>query len=64
MKVFREEEAVPYEGTVVALGNFDGLHVAHMQIIRNCIAYAEEHGLKSGVLLLSKIQKVLPAAGG
>ena len=38
MRVFREEEAVPYEGTVVALGNFDGLHVAHMQIIRNCIA--------------------------
>ena len=29
-----------YDGTAVALGNFDGLHVAHMTIIRNCIDYA------------------------
>ena len=36
--------SVPYmEGTVVALGNFDGLHVAHMTIIRNGIEYAKKH---------------------
>ena len=57
MEVFREEESVPYEGTVVALGNFDGLHIAHMQIIRNCIAYANERGLKSGVLLFEQNTK-------
>ncbi len=52
MEVLRS--AVPYDGTVVALGNFDGLHVAHMTIIRNGIKYAEEHGLKSGVLLFDE----------
>lgn len=58
MKVFREDtESVPYEGTVVALGNFDGLHIAHMQIIRSGIAYARERGLKSGVLLFEQNTK-------
>lgn len=46
-----------YDGTVVALGNFDGLHVAHMAIIRNGIKYAKEHGLKSGVLLFDENTK-------
>lgn len=49
MEVIRDK--VNYDGTVVALGNFDGLHVAHMTIIRNGIEYAKEHNLKSGVLL-------------
>ncbi len=46
-----------YDGTVVALGNFDGLHVAHMTIIRNGIKYAREHNLKSGVLLFEENTK-------
>ena len=33
MKIFRDK--TDYDGTVVALGNFDGLHIAHMTIIRN-----------------------------
>ena len=49
MKIFRNK--TDYDGTVVALGNFDGLHIAHMTIIRNGIKYAKENGLKSGVLL-------------
>lgn len=57
MKVFRDDPQVFYEGTVVALGNFDGLHVAHMQIVRNGIKYAKEHGLKSGVLLFEENTK-------
>lgn len=55
MEVIREK--VNYDGTVVALGNFDGLHVAHMTIIRNGIKYAKEHGLKSGVLLFDENTK-------
>ncbi len=51
MEVFFENDIPPYDGTVVALGNFDGLHVAHMTIIRDGIRYAKEHNLKSGVLL-------------
>lgn len=57
MEVFKENLPVPYEGTVVALGNFDGLHIAHMQIIRNGIQYAKEHNLKSGVLLFEQNTK-------
>ena len=55
MEVIRNK--VDYEGTVVALGNFDGLHVAHMTIIRNGIQYAKEHNLKSGVLLFDENTK-------
>ena len=29
MKIFRDK--TDYDGTVVALGNFDGLHIAHMR---------------------------------
>ena len=35
----------------VALGNFDGLHRAHIKIIKTCCQYAEENGLQSSVLL-------------
>lgn len=57
MKIFKENLPLPYDGTVVALGNFDGLHVAHMQIIRSGIQYAREHNLKSGVLLFEQNTK-------
>lgn len=57
MEVFKENLPLPYDGTVVALGNFDGLHVAHMQIIRNGINYAREHNLKVGVLLFEQNTK-------
>ena len=57
MEIFKENLPVPYEGTVVALGNFDGLHIAHMQIIRSGIEYAKEHDLKAGVLLFEQNTK-------
>lgn len=41
------------QNTVVALGNFDGLHIAHQEIIRRCTAYGKEHGIQSGVLLFA-----------
>lgn len=63
MEVFRDEENVPYEGTVAALGNFDGLHIAHMRIIRNGIDYAEKHSLKSGVLLFEQNTKSVTGGG-
>ena len=44
MKIFRDK--TDYDGTVVALGNFDGLHIAHMTIIRNGIKYAKRKRLK------------------
>ena len=35
----------------LALGNFDGLHMAHIKIINSCITYSKSNNLKSGVLL-------------
>lgn len=57
MEIIRER--AKYDGTVVALGNFDGLHVAHTEIIRSGIKYARENGLKSGVLLFEENTKSL-----
>lgn len=57
MEVFHAETVLDYSGTVVALGNFDGLHVAHTAIIRNGIRYARGHELKSGVLLFEENSK-------
>ncbi|MDO9535259.1 MAG: bifunctional riboflavin kinase/FAD synthetase [Bacillota bacterium] len=39
-------------GLAIALGNFDGLHLAHRKIIEKTIYKAEERGLKSAVFLL------------
>lgn len=57
MDIIHAEKVVDYDGTVVALGNFDGLHIAHMTIIRNGIQYAREHNLKAGVLLFKENTK-------
>lgn len=54
MEVIRNTNSVPYEKTVVALGNFDGIHKAHMAIIKGCCRYAKANGIKSGILLFSE----------
>lgn len=64
MDIIRQTGSVPYEKTVVALGNFDGMHTAHMTIIRKCIQYAREHGCKSGVLLFSEHTRKLLSEKG
>ncbi len=57
MQIIRQTGSVPFPRTVVALGNFDGLHVAHMAIIKRCHDYARAHGLKCGVLLFNEHTK-------
>ena len=54
MDILNENATVPYSGTAVALGDFDGLHIAHTAIIKNGIEYARQNGLKSGVLLFNE----------
>lgn len=61
MEIIHAEKTVDYPGTVVALGNFDGLHIAHMKIIREGISIAKEYGLKSGVLLFEENTKSVAA---
>lgn len=51
MKVYYSGDTVEFDGTAVALGNFDGLHIAHMKIINSAVDYAKKNKLKSGVLL-------------
>lgn len=40
--------------TVVALGNFDGLHKAHMAVLNNSVNEAHKRGVKSAVLQFSE----------
>lgn len=57
MQIISQPDIVPFSGTVVALGNFDGLHIAHMAIIKKCHDYARTHDLKCGVLLFNEHTK-------
>ncbi|MGM9936713.1 MAG: bifunctional riboflavin kinase/FAD synthetase [Candidatus Ornithomonoglobus sp.] len=57
MQIIRQTGSVPFPRTVVALGNFDGLHMAHMAIIKKCHDYARAHDLKCGVLLFNEHTK-------
>ena len=55
MKVFRglRERPVYPAGTVVAIGNFDGLHLGHQRILRVLVCKARAMGLTSLVLTFS-----------
>lgn len=57
MEIINAGQGVMRGGTAVALGNFDGLHTAHMRIIRRSEEIAREKGLKSGVLLFEENTK-------
>ncbi len=54
MKVFESlEEIKNIEDTVVALGNFDGVHLGHQEIINRTVRSAEAAGLASAVFTFS-----------
>lgn len=45
MQVFTSIDSVSLNNkTVIALGNFDGLHIGHMELIRTTVEVAREHG--------------------
>jgi riboflavin kinase/FMN adenylyltransferase len=52
MQVFRELEEVPQQlgPTVVSVGNFDGVHVAHQQVVRHMAERAHAIGGKAVVV--------------
>jgi riboflavin kinase/FMN adenylyltransferase len=52
MKIFRHYADVPdaYRGAVVALGNFDGVHLGHQALIGHARKLAEERGAPLGVI--------------
>jgi riboflavin kinase/FMN adenylyltransferase len=50
MRVFTKIEDIDLgEQTAVALGNFDGVHLGHAELILRTVSYARAHGLKSAV---------------
>ena len=50
MKIFNSlEEIKGISPTVVALGNFDGVHKGHRYLITSAVKKAQELGLKSAV---------------
>lgn len=51
------------EPTVVALGNFDGVHYGHQEVIKNVVKKAKADGLKAAVFTFSNHPKdLLPGA--
>jgi riboflavin kinase/FMN adenylyltransferase len=52
MKVYRSPAEVPgnFGPSVVTIGNFDGVHIGHREIMRRVVAIAKERGLTSAVL--------------
>lgn len=58
MEVFNNlEEIKNIEQTVMALGNFDGVHKGHIELIRRAVEDAEDTGLKSAVFTFSNHPK-------
>jgi riboflavin kinase/FMN adenylyltransferase len=54
MNVFTNAEQVTgIDRTAVALGNFDGVHLGHAELLRRTVAYAREHGLTPAVFTFS-----------
>ncbi len=54
----KEESAV--SPLSVALGNFDGVHEGHAALIREAVAYAKAHGIKSAVWTFANGAATLP----
>lgn len=55
MQVYSGVEALkaPFSGSVVCLGNFDGLHLGHQELIRQTVKSAKDRGLASIVFTFS-----------
>ena len=58
MKVFSTiDEIKDIQASVVALGNFDGVHKGHQELIRRAVNSAKEKGLKSAVFTFANHPK-------
>ena len=54
MKIFRSlDEINNIEPCAVALGNFDGVHKGHQELIHRAVRAAKRHGIKSAVFTFS-----------
>lgn len=53
MQTTNRENYTPVKKSVVALGNFDGVHLGHATLIETAVALAKEHGLSCCVYTFS-----------
>ena len=54
LKIFRSlDEINNIEPCAVALGNFDGVHKGHQELIHRAVRAAKRHGIKSAVFTFS-----------
>ena len=53
VQLFRSLDGLPetVQGAVLAIGNFDGVHLGHQQVIAQARAEAEKRGAPLGVML-------------
>jgi len=62
MKIFNSLEEINHiENTVIALGNFDGVHRGHQELITRTVKSAEAAGLKSAVFTFANHPKNVTA---
>ena len=60
MRIFETlEEIRDIEPAAVALGNFDGVHLGHQELIRQMVKTAREQNLKAAVFTFSNHPKDL-----
>ena len=45
--------------TAIALGNFDGIHIGHQELIKSVVAKSKELGIKSSLLLFKEHTKAI-----
>ncbi|MEG0663392.1 MAG: bifunctional riboflavin kinase/FMN adenylyltransferase, partial [Anaerovoracaceae bacterium] len=64
MKIFNSlTEIKDIENTVIALGNFDGVHKGHQELIRRTVKSAEAAGIQSAVFTFSNHPRNLIGKG-
>lgn len=52
------QEKIDFSGAVLALGFFDGVHIAHRDLIKTARAVADERGLKLGIFTFGSDGKI------
>lgn len=57
MRIINADNYLHLDGCVVALGNFDGVHIAHQKLINKCVEIARKNNLHSVVYTFSKHPK-------
>jgi len=53
MHIYYTNDVIPYD-TVVVLGEFDGLHIAHMSLIEQAKSFAKKQGLAFGIMCFAE----------